>query len=118
MTVLTANNVVFDTKLYVCNRRYNKQRIIKQLCFVTGAMIDSSDPHKATATVKFLDGTEGRIFVSVVDNEVVFVDGSGKPSLLEATSKFKVVELAKRKNALIAAQVEYNEVYNALAEDI
>ena len=116
MTVLSANDVVFNTKLYVCNRRYNAKRIIKQLCFVTGVDLNSPDPRKAT--VKFLDGTESKIFAQLFHGEVVFVDGSGKPSLLEATSKFKLAELEKRKAALDAAKEAYYELKLAIAEEI
>ena len=115
MKALTATDVVFNSKLYVCNRRYNAKRIIKQLCVVTGIDLSSSDPRKAT--VKFLDGIEDRIFVSVVDADVVFVDGSGEPSLLEATSKFKLAELAKRKAALDAAKEAYYELKLAIVEE-
>lgn len=59
----------------------------------------------------------GRVFANYIDADVVFVDGGGKPTLFEATSKFKLDELAKRKQALDAAQAEYDELYNTLAED-
>ena len=114
MKIMLSTQIVFKRKLYVCNRRFNSKRIIKQLCYVE--QFDGT-PERMFARVRFVDGSEGKIFMGFVDGELAFVDGGGKPTLFEATSKFKLAELAKRNQALVAAQAEYDEMYNALAED-